>query len=57
MNKELFTKELLHFGIVIKDYEFQTIQGKFERIRIFDYSGKKYFHRMQNGETLEITEI
>lgn len=57
MNKELFTKELLHFGTIIKDCEFQTIQGKFERIRIFDYAGKKYFHRMQNGETLEITEI
>lgn len=55
--KDDFSKELLHYGKITSDAEFETVNGDFERIRTFRYKDKAWYHHMKNGEVLEIFEL
>lgn len=47
---------LLKSGEIIKKNDFETNRG-FYTIRIIKHEGKLYFHKMKNGETVEIVTL
>lgn len=49
--------ELIHYGNAKQDIEIQDINGKFNRILVFDYYGSIWFMQLCNGEIVKIEEL
>ena len=56
VNKTL-DKELLRYGNFIDNKEVVDTDGNFYRMRTIKLKDKVYYHKMLNGETVEICEI
>lgn len=50
------TKDLLHYGEIIKWNDFETKRGYYT-IRIFKYKGNIYFHKMKDGQVVEVINL
>ena len=48
--------KLLREGLIIKSKTFDTVKGCYT-IRIIAYKGDMYFHKMLNGNTVEIVNL
>lgn len=57
VDMEDFSKELLRCGSIITDDDFCTLRTEFIRIRVISYDNKIYYHKMIDGEVVEIKEI
>lgn len=56
MNTESKSIKLLHEGRILKDNTFDTVKG-FYTIRIIEYKGDLYFHKMLNGTVVEVVKL
>lgn len=50
------SEELLHYGERLKENSFETERGIYT-IRLIKYNGDIYFHKMKNGEVVEIKNL
>lgn len=55
-NQKVRNSELLRYGDYLKVNNFQTPLGYYT-IRIIQYNGNVYFHKMKNGQVVEITKL
>ena len=51
INNNLF-RDLLRYGKIKADFEVKDTMGRYFRVRVFEYQGKKYFTVMCDGEVL-----
>ena len=56
MENKVGSKELLRYGKIYKQNSFETNRGIYT-IRLIKYEGYFYFHKMKNGETVEIKKL
>ncbi len=56
MENKVRSKELLRYGKIYKQNSFETNRGIYT-IRLIKYEGYFYFHKMKNGETVEIKKL
>lgn len=56
INTNLF-KDLLRYGKIKSDFEVKDSMGRWFRVRVFEYDGKKFFTVMCDGEPLELKEV
>lgn len=56
MNREPKSIKLLHYGDTIKANTFDTAKGCYT-IRIINYKGDLYFHKMLNGNVVELINL
>ena len=56
VNTNLF-RDLLRYGKIKADFEVKDAMGRYFRIRVFEYDGKKYFTVMCDGEPLMCEEV
>lgn len=56
LNTNLF-RDLLRYGKIKSDFEVKDTIGRYFRVRVFEYQGKKYFTVMCDGEPLELKEV
>lgn len=54
--RENLSKGLLRYGVITEDISRVTKNG-YRRMRVIEYQGKKYFHKMFNGTLIECYEI
>ena len=54
--KKVSNAELLHYGELVKRNSFETIRGYYT-IRIIKYKNSLYFHKMKNGQVVEIKKL
>jgi len=57
MYDDKLNRELLTYGTFITDDDYCTLKTEFIRIRIISYKGKLYYHKMIDGDVIEIKEI
>ena len=57
LTKNVFEQDVLRYGEVITDNNFETSNLKYVRIRIVSFEGKVYYHQMCNGDIEEFKEI
>lgn len=50
-------RDLLRYGKIKADFEVKDTMGRYFRVRVFEYDGKKYFTVMCDGEPLELKEV
>lgn len=50
------SEELLHYAERLKENSFETERGIYT-IRLIKYNGDIYFHKMKNGEVVEIINL
>lgn len=55
-NQKVRNSELLRYGDYLKVNNLQTPLGYYT-IRIIQYKGSIYFHKMKNGQVVEITKL
>ena len=48
--------KMLQYGLIIKTNSFDTVKGCYT-IRIIQYKGNLYFHKMLNGSVVEIVNL
>ena len=48
--------ELLRYGTFIEDVQTEEENG-YRRTRVIEYQGKRYLHKMFNGEVIECYEV
>ena len=53
---EKLSKDMLRYGNIIDYVDFELI-NKYITIRVVEYNGKTYEHRMENGKVAEIKEL
>ena len=56
VNSELF-RDVIRYGIIKSDFECRDKLDRLYRVRVVEYTGKKYFTVMCNGEPLELCEV
>ena len=56
IDNKLF-RDLLRYGKIKADFEVKDTMGRYFRVRVFEYEGKKYFTVMCDGEPLELKEV
>lgn len=56
MNCEPKSIKLLHEGHILKANTFDTAKGYYT-IRIINYKGDLYFHKMLNGNVVELVNL
>ena len=56
INTNLF-RDLLRYGTIKSDFEVKDSMGRWFRVRVFEYEGKKFFTVMCDGEPLELKEV
>ena len=56
VNTNLF-RNLLRYGKIKADFEVKDTMGRYFRVRVFEYEGKKYFTVMCDGEPLRCEEV
>ena len=56
VNTNLF-RDLLRYGKIKADFEVKDTMGRYFRVRVFEYEGKKYFTVMVDGEALRCEEV
>lgn len=56
MNREPKSIKLLNYGDIIKANTFDTAKGCYT-IRIISYKGNLYFHKMLNGNIVELVNL
>lgn len=55
-NKNKLHEELLWYGRILKSNTFGTERGVYT-IRIIEYRDELYFHKMRDGEVLEVVNL
>ena len=56
INKEFF-RDVIRYGIIKSDFECRDSAGRLYRVRVIEYTEKKYFVIQCNGEPLELKEV
>ena len=56
INDNLF-RDLLRYGTIKSDFEVRDSMGRYFRVRVIEYQGKKYFTVMCDGEPLRCDEV
>ena len=56
INKEFF-RDVIRYGIIKSDFECRDSAGRLYRVRVIEYTEKKYFVVQCNGEPLELKEV
>ena len=56
INTEFF-RDVIRYGIIKSDFECRDTLGRLYRVRVVEYTEKKYFTVMCNGEPLELKEV
>ena len=56
INKEFF-RDVIRYGITKSDFECRDTLGRLYRVRVIEYTEKKYFIVQCNGEPLELKEV
>ena len=56
INNDLF-RDLLRYGTIKADFEAKDTMGRYFRVRVFEYDGKKYFTVMVDGDPLDCREV
>ena len=56
INKEFF-RDVIRYGIIKSDFECRDTLGRLYRVRVVEYTEKKYFIVQSNGEPLEMKEV
>ena len=56
INNNIF-RDLLRYGKIKSDFEVKDSIGRWFRVRVFEYDGKKFFTVMCDGEPLELKEV
>lgn len=57
MTKEDMMHDLVRYGKIKADFEVKDTMGRYFRVRVFEYQGKKYFTVMVDGEVLRCEEV
>ena len=57
LEKIVFEQDVLRYGKIVVDNNFETSNLKYVRIRIVSFEGKIYFHQMCNGKIEEFKEV
>lgn len=55
-DRERLERDLIRYGEIVSDTEIENEDG-FHRIRIIKYDNGVYFHKMFNGEVIEVKKI
>ena len=56
INKEFF-RDVIRYGIIKSDFECRDTLGRLYRVRVVEYTEKKYFIVQCNGDPLELIEV
>lgn len=56
VNKEFF-RDVIRYGIIKSDFECGDTLGRLYRVRVVEYTEKKYFTVMCDGQPLELKEV
>ena len=57
LEKIVFERDVLRYGIIIEDNNFELSNLNYVRIRIISFEGKIYYHQMCDGEIEVFKEI
>ena len=52
-----FFRDIIRYGIIKSDFECRDTLGRLYRVRVIEYTEKKYFTIQCNGEPLELKEV
>lgn len=53
---ERFSDRLLRYGTLIKKEDF-PVEGRYTTVHIIRYEGRMYYHKMVNGDVVELDQI
>ena len=56
ISKEFF-RDVIRYGIIKSDFECRDTLGRLYRVRVVEYTEKKYFIVQCNGDPLEMKEV
>ena len=52
-----YADNALRYGKILTNEEFETFDGYFIRIRVIDYNGQIYYHKLCDGELVSFISL